>query len=135
MKYTKEFLIGFGNDVFSQIICGVGEAVVMSWGVREIAAAEVVGREGYVWPSLVLHVSGLIHTGLVVIALNEGTDTYEIQLRTSENVPKGDWLTDVYCDELGRRIDELVERPSDMSDEEYECLSKIDSFLKQLLEK
>lgn len=135
MKYTKEYLIGFGNEVFSQIICGVGEAVVMSWGVREIAAAEVVGREGYVCPSLVLHVSGLIHTGLVVVALNEGTDTYEIQLRTSGNAPKGDWLTDVYCDELGRRIDALVERPSDMSDEDYERLSTLDSFLKQLLEK
>lgn len=135
MKYTKKYLIGFGNEVFSQIIHGVGEAVVMSWGIREIAAAEIVGREGYVWPSLVLHVSGLIHTGLVVVALNEGTDTYEIQLRTSENAPKSDWLTDVYCDELGSRIDALVERPSDMSDEDYERLSTLDSFLKQLLEK
>ena len=27
MKYTKEYLINFGNEVFSQIVCGVGEAV------------------------------------------------------------------------------------------------------------
>lgn len=134
MKYSKKYILDLVETVMNQICAEVGASVVMSWGVRSVGGGETRNADGYTSPCVVLGVSGLVHTGLVVVALNEGTDTYEVQLRTPEGVPVGETHTDVYCDQLGHLIDSLVERPSDMSDEAYEFLSTLDTIFKEMTE-
>lgn len=132
MQFSKDYLINVANVAMSQIIAGVGISVVMSWGIRGRGCGEVE-HDGNVMPCLLLNVSGLIHTGLVVVALNEDKDTYEVQLRPVGK-PAGEWIMDVYCDQLGSLIDSLVEKPKDMSDEDYKTLANVDSFVKMVLE-
>ena len=132
MKYPKEFLMQVAQTAMSQILSGVGGNVVAIWGVRGWGAGTVTGSDGFIMPCLVLKVSGLIHTGLVVVALNEASDVYEVRLMTFDGVPVGEWHRDVYCDQLGSLIDSLVERPVGMTDEDYEELSSLDSFVKSL---
>lgn len=132
MKYESSYLLQVAQVAMSQIITGVGENVVASWGLRGYGCGEVVGRDGYVLPCLVLKVSSLIHTGLVVVALNDSADVYEVQLKDENGHDASEWHTDVYCDQLGSLIDSLVERPVGMTDEDYEELSSLDSFIKEL---
>lgn len=132
MQFSKDYLINVANVAMAQILASVGSSVVMSWGIRGRGCGEVE-HDGNVMPCLLLNVSGLIHTGLVVVALNEMKDVYEVQLRPVGK-PAGEWITDVYCDQLGSLIDSLVERPSGMSDEDYKTLSAADSFVKMVLE-
>lgn len=132
MQFSKEYLINVANVAMSQILASVGSAVVMSWGIRGRGCGEVE-HDGLVMPCLLLNVSGLIHTGLVVAALNEDKDTYEVQLRPVGE-PAGEWITDVYCDQLGSLIDSLVEKPKEMSDEDYKTLANVDSFVKMVLD-
>ena len=84
-------------------------------------------------PCLVLDVSGLVHKGRVIVAYNEGADTYEVCLKDKNGNRIGEWHDDVYCDEVGSLVDSLVERPLDMSQEDYETLSSIDSIIKDII--
>ena len=102
----------------------------MSWGIRGHGAGYVRGRDGIVMPCLILDVSGLMHTGRVVVALNEGADVYEVALYDVRGNRVGDWIGDVTCDMLGSLLDSLIERPNEMTDEDYKELSEIDSFIK-----
>ena len=85
-------------------------------------------------PCLILDVSGLIHTGRAVVALNEGDDVYEVALYDVRGNRVGDWIGNVTCDMLGSLLDSLIERPKGMTDEDYKELSEIDSFIKCLLD-
>lgn len=82
-------------------------------------------------PSLMLRVSSAIHKGWVVVSLNEGSDTYEVRLLNVKKEEKAVY-TDVYCDELGSFIDDKVERPVHMTDEEYEKIVMEDTRLKMV---
>ena len=100
------------KTMHSQIIAGVGKWVFFSWGVSKMAAIEFKGL-----PTLALRVSGAVHKGWVYVSL-EYNDTYTITLLNTRFAEKKQ-LKDVYCDELGQRIDELVERPAEWSNETY----------------
>lgn len=115
----KDYLLTVANTIWQQILMGVGVNVAMSWGIENISATERIGSDNEtVRPCLALKVSGLLHTGWVIVALDELKDTYEILLIKTDGT-QGEWITDVYCDELGARIDAFVERPLEMSDDEY----------------
>ena len=115
----KDYLLTVANTAWQQILMGAGVNVAMSWGIETISAMERKGSDNEtVRPCLALKVGGLIHTGWVIVALDELKDTYEILLIKTDGT-QGEWITDVYCDELGARIDALVERPLGMSDDEY----------------
>lgn len=115
----KDYLLTVANTIWQQILMGAGVNVAMSWGIETISAMERKGSDNEtVRPCLALKVGGLIHTGWVIVALDECCDTYEILLIKTDGT-QGEWITDVYCDELGARIDALVERPLEMSDDEY----------------
>nr|DAQ19289.1 MAG TPA: hypothetical protein [Caudoviricetes sp.] len=60
------------NIIIEQLTDTTDANVLMSWGVRGHGAGYVRGRDGIEMPCLILDVSGLIHTGRVVVALNEG---------------------------------------------------------------
>jgi hypothetical protein len=99
--------------IFSQIKAGTAANILQSWGMEKPAAiimGDVCG--------LIFHVRGLIHTGRVIVALDEGRDLYDIILQ-DDNGREVQRITGVYCDELATRIDAAVERPEDMTDAEY----------------
>lgn len=60
----------------------------------------------------------MVHKGWVLVSLDEASDTYVITLMNIKKEVK-QTLSDIYCDTLGKTIDELVERPADMSDGTY----------------
>lgn len=130
MVFEKWYLQRVAEVALQQIYASVGVSVVWSWGIHGQGFGEVTNANGDVLPALILKVSGLLHTGLVIVALNEGEDLYEVQLRTSKGVPVGEWHTGVWCDELGGLIDLLVEKPNDMSDDDYRSLALADSDAK-----
>lgn len=99
--------------ILSQIKAGSAAHILQSWGMEKPAAiimGDVCG--------LVFHVRGLIHTGRVIVALDEGRDLYDIILQ-DDHGHEVQRIAGVYCDELAARIDAAVERPEDMSDAEY----------------
>lgn len=75
--------------------------------------AEIDGR-----PALVLQVNGFVFRGLVAVVY-EDDDTYSVR---TEEIPGDDWKivrTQVYCDEIGQVLDELIEKPAEQTDEDY----------------
>lgn len=122
------------NLIIKQLTDTTDVNVLMSWGVRGHGAGYVRGRDGIEMPCLILDVSGLIHTGRVVVALNGGDDVYEVALYDVRGNRVGDWIGDVTCDMLGSLLDSLIERPKGMTDDDYKELSEIDSFIKCLLD-
>lgn len=118
------------NLIIEQLTDTTDANVLMSWGMRSHGAGYVRGRDGIEMPCLILDVSGLMHTGRVVVALNEGADVYEVALYDARGERCGDWIGDVTCDMLGSLLDSLIERPSGMTNEDYKELSEIDSFIK-----
>lgn len=75
---------------------------MMCWGATQFVA----GEDG-----LRFKVSGLKFKGYVYVKYDVGSDTYTLQLGT---IRKFEWkikqeVSDIYCDELGTTIDELVE--------------------------
>lgn len=100
--------------------------IFQSWGVEKRICIYVNDM-----PALGLLVNGFIHKGWVFVALNEGTDTYEVfttmtntKAQTIEVVKH---IDDVYCDMLIETIDGMVEKDQSWTDEEYE--EKIDKWL------
>ena len=122
------------NLIIKQLTDTTDVNVLMSWGVSGHGAGYVRGRDGIEMPCLILDVSGLIHPGRVVVALNEGADVYEVALYDVRGNRVGDWIGDVTCDMLGSLLDSLIERPKGMTDEDYKDLSEIDSFIKCLFD-
>lgn len=75
--------------------------ILMSWGL-EPETVKVVDF------GICFNVNGFKHTGLVEIKLNEGADLYEVSLFNEDGTIK-EKQTDIYCDQLVRTIDEMVE--------------------------
>lgn len=96
-----------------QLMLNLDIATFFSWGVNKMKI--LLFRN---MPTLGLNVSGLLHKGWVYISLNEGMDLYEITLLTS-NYRVIKTIDEIYCDQLGTIIDQLVERAPGMTDSEY----------------
>lgn len=118
----QEFVLKIANEINRQIRCGVTVDVIMSWGVSKRIATVYKGMA-----TLALRVSGVLHKGWVYVSLDEGRDCYIVTLLS---VNKGKVLQvrdEVYCEELGSVIDNLVERKDEWTDEEYKKLAFTDS--------
>ena len=98
--------------------------VVMSWGVSKKCCSLYQNM-----PTLMLKVSALVHKGWVYISLNEGMDVYEVRLMNNKHECIKT-INEVYCDQLGSIIDELIERPASMTEEEYSKKAMADSKAK-----
>ena len=118
----KEFVLRITNEIFRQIRCGVGMNVIFSWGMEKLIATIYKERA-----TLALKVSGVLHTGWVYISLDEGRDCYIVTLLTPDRQKEVMVRDEVYCEELGSVIDNLVERKEEWTDEEYEKLAMADS--------
>jgi len=64
---------------------------------------------------------------MVYISLDEGRDCYVITLLSSDKKKVVSVRDEVYCEELGSVIDNLVERKEEWTDEQYEKLAMADS--------
>lgn len=118
----QEFLMRIANEINRQIRCGVTMSVQMSWGVSKRIATIYENRA-----TLALRVSGVLHKGWVYISLDEGRDCYVITLLSPDKKKVVSVRDEVYCEELGSVIDNLVERKEEWTDKEYEKLAMADS--------
>lgn len=91
--------------------CSVPE--VMSWGISQKTATIYEKML-----ALELKVNGMIHKGSVIICYDEGHDTFTVYLLDKKKNPVKK-LENIFADELGKRIDENIERASNMTDEKY----------------
>jgi hypothetical protein len=114
-------VLDIAKTINEQIFWSIDKWTYFSWGVSKKIATIHNNM-----PSLKLRVTGLIHKGWVIISLDEGRDCYIITLQDVKGNIKS-VHDEVYCDELGVTIDELVEKPSSMSDEKYKKLAMKDS--------
>ena len=118
----QEFLMRIANEINRQIKCGVTINVQMSWEVSKRMATIYENRA-----TLALRVSGVLHKGWVYISLDEGRDCYVITLLSPDKKKVASVRDEVYCEELGCVIDNLVERKEEWTDKEYEKLAMADS--------
>ena len=101
----QEFVLKIANEINRQIRCGVTVDVIMSWGVSKRIATVYQDRA-----TLALRVSGVLHKGWVYVSLDEGRDCYVITLLSADKSKVIKVRDEVYCEELGSVIDNLVER-------------------------
>lgn len=122
----KSELQSIAKTMWRQIVGTVGFSVPMSWGISAMYAVERECRDGMLCPCLMIFTNGLLHTGWVCVAYNEGVDTYEVSL-LDENANYKEWHTNLFFDELGFKIDSLVERKNEWTDDEYHSKAMADS--------
>ena len=118
----KDVLLRIANEIIRQICCGVTLDVVMSWGVSKRIATVYKDMA-----TLALRVSGVLHDGWVYVSLDEGRDVYIVTLLSADKNQVVQIRDEVYCEELGSVIDNLVERKTEWTDEEYKKLALADS--------
>ncbi len=121
-RMKQEFLMKIANEINRQIRCGVSMNVQMSWGVSKRIATIYENRA-----TLALRVSGILHNGWVYISLDEGRDCYIITLLSSGKKKVISVHDEVYCEELGSVIDNLVEHKKEWTDKQYKSLALADS--------
>lgn len=109
----KEKCLRVVNLMHRQIFASVNKFEYMSWGVSDRSALYYQNM-----PTLSLTVNGALHKGKVYVSLNEGADLYEIRLLNKDRAVISE-LTGIYCDQLGRAIDGLIERPQGCTGQEY----------------
>lgn len=131
MKRPYNEVARIAAEAWSTMLQIEGINVLGSWGVREKYVLEYRGM-----PSLALDVDATQFAGMVIISLNEGADYYEVRLTETnprllnDNSPIKKVVTDIFFDDLGRTIDELIERPQGMSDDEYHQIAMAHTFKK-----
>lgn len=118
----KDVLLRIANEIIRQICCGVTLDVVMSWGVSKRIATVYKDMA-----TLALRVSGVLHDGWVYVSLDEGRDVYIVTLLSADKSKVVQVRDEVYCEELGSVIDNLVERKTEWTDEEYRKLAMADN--------
>ena len=121
----QEFLMKIANEINRQIRCGVTVDVIMSWGVSKRIATVYQDRA-----TLALRVSGVLHKGWVYVSLGEGRDCYVVTLLSADKSKVIKVRDEVYCEELGNVIDNLVERKEEWTDDMYKELAFADSKMK-----
>ena len=118
----QEILMKIANEINRQIRCGVTADVIMSWGVSKRIATVYQDRA-----TLALRVSGVLHKGWVYVSLDEGRDCYVVTLLSADKSKVIKVRDEVYCEELGSVIDNLVERKEEWTDDMYKKLAFADS--------
>ena len=108
----NSFTIRVATTIWQQLKDFTDFSVLWSWGIHKVRPVALGSQSG-----LAFDVNGFQYKGTVIIKLDEGADLYDICL-----VQDGKLTivrSEVYFDELGSIIDDIVERRQGMSDEEY----------------
>lgn len=129
-KQKQQEAMEIAKTIQKQILANVGQSVVWSWGADAWSVA-ILKHNGMDCSTLTFKVRGFLHKGRVRIIYLPVPDTYTVQLLKGMQPQQTETiiteLTEVYCDEIGTVIDELVETKNDKS-EEYK--NKVQEFLK-----
>ena len=130
---VNELSVAYVNEVAKtinvQMIASVEDRFVFwSWGVSRKVATVYNNM-----PALALRVSGLLHKGWVYICLNEGRDVYEVFCVSLKGKVKKH-NDEVFCDNLGFVLDNMIEKDSAMSDSTYKAKAMRDSAKKMGLQ-
>ena len=111
MTKAKEKLVLRMAEIIRQQILSIGKSKVASWGVNSSKCGITAENN----PFLAFKVNGLLHAGIVqVVYMPDDTYTVIFFNQSNDIVNKMD---DVYCMELGEKIDLFVEYTGD--DESY----------------
>lgn len=105
----QDFVLRIANEINRQIYCGVEINVIFSWGVSRRTATVYNDMA-----TLALRVNAILHKGWVYVSLDEGRDCYIITLLSPDRGTVINVRDEVYCDELGSVIDNLIERKRGM---------------------
>ena len=109
----KERAVNMANTIWQTLFWSITPAVVLSWGVSKRTATYYNQM-----PALEFRVNGMVHKGSVIICYEEGHDVFIAYLLDKKrNVVKT--MDGLFCDELGKRIDEAIERPANVTDTQY----------------
>lgn len=122
----KQYCLQMATVIHNSLFWSITPATFCSWGVSERIATWHDNK-----PSLEIKVQGMLHKGSVLVSYNEGVDVFEVRLLNPQRVVVKT-LEQVFADELGTRIDELVERPAGMNDDEYRQKAWADSVGKMI---
>lgn len=109
----KQEAIRMANVIFNTLFWSIDMDIFGSWGVSHKNATHFNQM-----PALEMDVNGLKHKGKVMVCYDEGHDVFEVYLIDS-NYQIVKTMKDVYADELGRQIDEAIEKPAGMTDIQY----------------
>ena len=121
----NEFIMATAKTIEQQILWSINKWEYMSWGVSKKAAIEYESMA-----TLALRVSGAVHKGWVFVSLNEGMDCYEVRLLNVARTKVKRTLEEVYCDNLGKVLDGLIESKTEWTDEQYKNKAARDSARK-----
>lgn len=95
-------------------------SVFWSWGAEKRGVFDI-DDDGDVKIALGLKVNGFRHQGWIYVALNEGTDLYDIYLPKDGETDEVEMVKyDLYVDQICMAVDDIVERSISESDETYE---------------
>ena len=108
----NSYTIRVATTIWQQLKNFTDFSVLWSWGIHKVRPATLGSQAG-----LAFDVNGFQYKGTVIIKLDEGADLYDICLVQDGKLTIV--ISEVYFDELGSIIDDIVERRQGMSDEEY----------------
>ena len=110
----KEYVMSVAETIRQQLLALTPMNVILSWGIRNGFMAAPFNQMA----TLRFDVNARLFTGQVVIAYNE-MDYYMVYLRDSEGMHLK--LDEIYFDQLGDCIDELIERGTDPAEYDKFC--------------
>ena len=118
----KEYVMSVAETIRKQLLGLTPMNVILSWGIRNGFKAAIFNEMA----TLRFDVHARLFTGEVVIAYNE-MDYYIVYLRDSEGMHLK--LDEVYFDQLGDSIDELIERGTDPEEYDKFCDAQLQKLM------
>ena len=103
MEIDKKHILSVADTIRKQLIALTPQNVLLSWGISNLAATICENL-----PALRFLVNGRLHKGIVIVALNEGTDYYEIFLQDKDGKKKV--AEDLDFTQFSDFIDRTIER-------------------------
>lgn len=106
MERDTKHIISVAETIRQQLVALTDRDILNSWGITGISATTCEDM-----PALKLNVTARLHKGSVIVALNEGADSYEIFLNDEKGRRKV--AEDIFFDELSDFIDRTIEKGED----------------------
>ncbi|MBP5134693.1 MAG: hypothetical protein ILP24_02880 [Paludibacteraceae bacterium] len=106
-------------NIWHQLTDGINDAQLYAWEIKDIASMSITDH-GKEMPAVSFNMDGTNFTGTVLAAYDTEKDSYSIYL-IKKNADKFYHIErDIRLPQLQKSFTELVERPAEWSNEEYE---------------
>ena len=115
-------ILNTAETIRKQLLCN-NLNILLSWGITHLVA--VVKND---MAALKFNVRARLHKGSVIIAYDEGSDTYQIFLRTHD-APDRCIADEAYCDNLVDIIDHAIESGDDPAEYSRFCEAEFHKLL------